>query len=178
MRKHDNTVKSPSFLIVMAKSGEGCSRSMPLASHQRHWQDIVRIVASLLRKSHPLLAVEGTRAPWILKDERKPEYSMWKSENAWQTTLLFLQKCQSLTAPFPPCLRFHTPDFPRLRSSATVQGPQLIVDSAWGPVFYNPGILIAVSVTRDCLMHLRRTAKEKKYVKLSKLQGKKMPLFL
>lgn len=138
------------------------SRSMPSASHQRHWQEMVRIVASLLRKSHPLLAVEGTCAPRILKDEQQPEYTVWKSECAWQTMLLLLRKCRSPTAPFPKRLRFHTPDFPRLRSSATAQGPQLVVDSAWGPVFYNPGILIALTVTRDCLMHLWRTAKEKK----------------
>ena len=36
------------------------------------------------------------------------------------------------------------------------------MDFAWRPVLYNPGILIALTVTWDCLMHLSRTGKEKK----------------
>lgn len=76
--------------------------------------------------------------------------------------LLFLWRYISSTAPFPKCLHFHTPDFPRLHSSSTAQGLQLVVDFAWRPVLYNPGILIALTVTWDCLMHLLRTGKEKK----------------
>lgn len=79
-----------------------------------------------------------------------------------QATLLFLQKCISSAAPFPKCLHFYTPDFSRLCSSSTAQGPQLIVDFAWRPVFYNPRILIALTVTWDCLMHLSKIRKEKK----------------
>lgn len=75
--KHGNTIKSATLLTVMARSQpRDASRSMPSVAHQRHWQETVRMVASLLRNSHLLLEVEGTCAPWILKDEQKPEYTV------------------------------------------------------------------------------------------------------
>lgn len=56
----------------------------------------------------------------------------------------------------------HTPDSSRLCSSSTAWRSQLIVDFAWRPVFYNPGILIALTVTWDCLMNLSRAGKKER----------------
>jgi hypothetical protein len=53
-----------------------------------------------------------------------------------------------------PPLQGHTPDSSRLCSSSTAWGSQLIIDLAWRPVFYDPGILITLTVTWDCLMNL------------------------
>lgn len=58
----------------------------------------------------------------------------------------------------------HTPDSSRLCSSSTAGRSQLIVDFAWRPVFCNPGILIALTVTWDCLMNLSRAGKKGKKI--------------
>lgn len=48
----------------------------------------------------------------------------------------------------------HAPDFPRLYSFSTVEGILFAVDFTWSPWSYFPGILIALTVARDCLVHL------------------------
>lgn len=59
-------------------------------------------------------------------------------------------------------LQGHAPDSSGLCSSSTAWGSQLIVDLAWRPVFYNPGILITLTVTWDCFVNLYRRGKKKK----------------
>lgn len=61
-----------------------------------------------------------------------------------------------------PPLQGHAPDSSGLCSSSTAWGSQLIVDLAWRPVFYNPGILIAFTVTWDCFVNLSRRGKKRK----------------
>lgn len=48
----------------------------------------------------------------------------------------------------------HAPDLPCLYSFSTVEGILFAVDFAWRPRFYFPGILIALAVAWDCLVHL------------------------
>lgn len=52
------------------------------------------------------------------------------------------------------CFYIYSPYFSSLYSFTTVQGVQLAVDFARRPWFCYPGILIAFTVTWDCLIHL------------------------
>lgn len=72
----------------------------------------------------------------------------------------------------------HTPDSSRLRSSSTAGRSQLIVDFARRPVFCNPGILIALTVTWDCLMNLSRAGKKGKKKSCGTIQVIENPLVM
>lgn len=64
-----------------------------------------------------------------------------------------------------PPLQGHAPDSSGLCSSSTAWGSQFTVDLARRPVFYNPGILIALTITWNCLMNLsRRGVKNKNHM--------------
>lgn len=155
--------------LVCLQWWPGISGGMPAAPRHwlpaKAWQETVRMVASLLRKFHSPHSPHPSIPRQLREHVLHGFLKMSKSQHTWckKQSVLGKQRCVFTEMPKPHCPLsqmppFHTPDFPKLHSSATAQGPQFIVDSAWGPVFHNPGILIALTVTRDCLMHLWRTA--------------------
>lgn len=94
--------------------------------------------------------------PCILKLSRVRGHGMDIIRFLDSNTHVFRKIANALS---PQC---HTPDSSRLCSSSTAWRSQLIVDLAWRPVFYNPGILIALTVTWDCFMNLSKAGKKEK----------------
>lgn len=79
---------------------------------------------------------------WYLANGRWPDIAALCKTTSALFDLEYLSFC------------LHAPDCPRLYSFPTVEGILFTVDFAWRPWSYFPGILIALAVAWDCLVHL------------------------